>query len=55
MVDNSISGQGFIARAGLQGPLLGRDAWRLYLERSLNTGGAEEDSQRLGLDYRFYY
>jgi hypothetical protein len=55
MVDNSISGQGFTARAGLQGPLLGRDAWRLYLERSLNTGGAEEDSQRLVLDYRFYY
>lgn len=55
MVQNSISGQGFTARVGLQGPLLGRDAWRLYLERSLNTGGAEEDSQRLGLDYRFYY
>lgn len=55
MVENSISGQGFTARAGVQGPLLGRDAWRFYLERSLNTGGAEEDSQRLGLDYRFYY
>jgi len=35
--------------------LLGRDAWRFYLERGLNTGGADEDSYRAGFDYRFYY
>jgi len=55
VTDNSISGTGFNARLGAEGPLLGRDAWRFYLERGLNTGGADEDSYRAGFDYRFYY
>jgi polysaccharide biosynthesis protein PelB len=55
VTDNSISGTGFNARVGAEGPLLGRDAWRFYLERGLNTGGADEDSYRAGFDYRFYY
>lgn len=52
---NTLSGTGFIGRLGAEGPLLGRDAWRLYLEKGINTGGANEDSYRLGLNYRFYY
>ncbi len=55
VTDNSISGTGFNARVGAEGPLLGRDAWRFYFERGLNTGGADEDSYRAGFDYRFYY
>ncbi|WP_370185619.1 tetratricopeptide repeat protein [Alloalcanivorax sp.] len=55
VTDNSISGTGFNTRVGAEGPLLGRDAWRFYLERGLNTGGADEDSYRAGFDYRFYY
>ncbi|MCG8392889.1 MAG: tetratricopeptide repeat protein [Pseudomonadales bacterium] len=52
---NSIAGDGFVGRAGLSGPLIGRDAWSLYMERQLNTGGNSEDSYRLGLQYRLYY
>lgn len=55
VTDNSRSGIGFNGRAGAEGPLLGRDAWRLYAERGLNTGGADEDSHRFGLEYEFYY
>ncbi|MBL7251335.1 tetratricopeptide repeat protein [Alloalcanivorax marinus] len=55
LTDNSRSGLGFNGRLGAEGPLLGRDAWRLYAERGLNTGGAEEDSHRFGLEYEFYY
>ena len=55
LTDNSRAGTGFNGRVGAQGPLLGRDAWRLYLERGLNTGGADEDSHRVGLEYQFYY
>jgi len=54
-VNNSISGDGFIGRLGLAGPLLGRDAWQLSLERQLNTGGNDEDSYRAELQYRIYY
>ncbi|SOC04153.1 tetratricopeptide repeat protein [Alloalcanivorax xenomutans] len=55
VTDNSLSGTGFVARVGAEGPWLGRDAWRLYFERGLNTGGGQEDSYRLGLEYQFYY
>ncbi|MBM7332830.1 tetratricopeptide repeat protein [Alloalcanivorax marinus] len=55
VTDNSVSGVGFNGRLGAEGPLLGRDAWRLYTERGLNTGGADEDGYRIGLQYEFYY
>ncbi|WP_421706323.1 tetratricopeptide repeat protein [Alloalcanivorax xenomutans] len=55
VTDNSLSGTGFAARVGAEGPWLGRDAWRLYFERGLNTGGRQEDSYRLRLEYQFYY
>lgn len=55
ITDNSRSGIGFNGRMGAEGPLLGRDAWRLYAERGLNTGGADEDGHRIGLEYEFYY
>ena len=55
VTENSRSGLGLNGRVGVEGPLLGRDAWRLYGERGTNTGGAEEDSHRFGLDYEFYY
>ena len=54
-VKNSLSGDGFIGRLGLAGPLVGRDAWQLSLERQLNTGGNDEDSYRAELQYRIYY
>lgn len=52
---NNLYGTGFTGRLGAEGPLLGRDAWRLYLEKSVNTGGANQDSYRVGFEYRFYY
>ena len=52
---NSLSGDGFTGRAGIEGPLIGRDGWKLYLERQLNTGGSGEDSYRAALEYRIYY
>jgi predicted Zn-dependent protease len=54
-VNNSLSGDGFIGRLGLAGPLIGRDAWQLSVERQLNTGGNDEDSYRAELQYRIYY
>lgn len=54
-VTNSLSGDGFVGRAGLAGPLIGRDAWQLSVERQLNTGGNDEDSYRFGLHYQLYY
>lgn len=52
---NNLYGTGFAGRLGAEGPLLGGDAWRLFLEKSINTGGANQDSYRLGFEYRFYY
>ena len=55
LTDNSRFGTGFSGRVGVEGPLLGRDGWRLYGERALNVGGADEDGYRIGLEYEFYY
>ncbi|WP_040296602.1 tetratricopeptide repeat protein [Alcanivorax hongdengensis] len=52
---NSLVGNGLVARGAVEGPLLGRDAWQLFMERQLNTGGSDEDSYRFGLQYVFYY
>lgn len=52
---NNLYGTGFNGRLGAEGPVIGRDAWRVYLEKSINTGGANQDSYRLGFEYRFYY
>ena len=52
---NSLSGAGFTGRFGVEGPLIGRDEWKLYAEQQLNSGGSGEDSYRFGLQYRVYY
>ncbi|MGB1464910.1 MAG: tetratricopeptide repeat protein [Alcanivorax nanhaiticus] len=52
---NSLSGDGFTGRAGVEGPFIGRDGWKLYLEQQLNTGGSGEDSYRAAFEYRIYY
>ena len=52
---NSLSGSGFTGRAGIEGPFIGRDGWKLYLEQQLNTGGSGEDSYRAAFEYRIYY
>jgi predicted Zn-dependent protease len=53
--ENSLSGAGFTGRFGVEGPLIGRDEWKIYAEQQLNSGGSDEDSYRFGLQYRIYY
>lgn len=53
--ENSLSGSGFTGRFGVEGPLIGRDEWKIYAEQQLNSGGSDEDSYRFGLQYRIYY
>lgn len=53
--ENSLFKDGVNGRIGIEGPLIGRDAWKLLLERQLNTGGSDEDSYRVALEYRIYY
>lgn len=53
--ENSLFEDGVNGRLGIEGPLIGRDAWKLLLERQLNTGGSDEDSYRAALEYRIYY
>lgn len=52
---NSLFDGGINGRIGIEGPLIGRDAWKLLFERQLNTGGSNEDSYRAALEYRIYY
>ena len=52
---NSLFDGGLNGRIGIEGPLIGRDAWKLLFERQLNTGGSNEDSYRAALEYRIYY
>lgn len=54
-IDNSISGSGFNGRLGIEGPLIGRDAWRIFTERKVNSGGSDEDGYLIGLQYKIYY
>lgn len=53
--ENSLFDGGLNGRIGIEGPLIGRDAWKLLFERQLNTGGSNEDSYRAALEYRIYY
>ena len=53
--ENNLFADGVNGRIGIEGPLIGRDAWKLLLERQLNTGGSNEDSYRAELEYRIYY
>jgi len=52
---NNLFEDGINGRIGIEGPLIGRDAWKLLFERQLNTGGSNEDSYRAALEYRIYY
>lgn len=53
--DNSLSVSGFNGRLGVEGPLIGRDAWRFFVERKANNGGSDEDGYLIGLQYKIYY
>lgn len=55
ILENSEFGQGYAARAGIEGDLLGRDEWQLLLERSFNQGGIEDSSYTIEFNYQMYY
>lgn len=55
ILENSVFGQGYATRAGIEGDLLGRDEWQLLLEKSFNQGGIQDSSYSIEFNYKMYY